>query len=172
MTTVKTERLTLRPWTPDDLDPLAAIFAEPAFWHYPFGRGLTRDETGAFLDREIRRWDVRGYGLWAAELTEDARLVGYIGLASAAWLPQVMPAVEVGWRLHPDVWGRGLATEGGRASLRHGFDSVGLDRIIAICMPENVASSRVMIKLGMSRYLTTWDAVREVTLDAYEMARS
>jgi RimJ/RimL family protein N-acetyltransferase len=66
-----------------------------------------------------------------------------------AFLPAVLPAVEVGWRLSSDVWGRGLATEGGRAGIEYGFDKLGLERIISIIDPENSASLRVAAKLGM-----------------------
>jgi RimJ/RimL family protein N-acetyltransferase len=151
VSTVETERLVLRPWTKADIGPLAAIFGEPAFWHYPFGRGLTREETETYLDRQLNHWADHGFGVWAAERKDDRRLIGYLGLALPTWLPKVMPAVEVGWRLHPDHWGRGLATEGGRASLRYGFDVLHLDRIIAIVMPENLASRRVMAKLEWPR---------------------
>jgi RimJ/RimL family protein N-acetyltransferase len=154
---VETERLRLRPWRHDDLDALAVLFAEPAMWRYPFGRGLTREETEQFLDRHIRHRVTHGFGMWAAELRDKAALVGCIGLAVPTWLPEVLPAVEVGWRLHPDWWGRGLATEGGEASLRHGFDDLGLDRIISIFTPENVASGRVMARLGMRHWLRTTD---------------
>jgi RimJ/RimL family protein N-acetyltransferase len=169
MTTVETERLVLRPWSAGDLDPLEAIMAEPAFWHYPFGRGFTSEETKRFLDRQLEHWDTHGFGVWAAELKDGRRLIGYIGLAVPAWLPQVMPAVEVGWRLHPDQWRRGLATEGGRASIRYGFDALALERIIAIVQPENVASRRVIGKLGMVQMATTRDAVRDVALEIHEI---
>lgn len=172
MTTVETERLVLRPWAEDDLDALAAIFAEPAFWHYPFGRGLTRAETQRYLERQMGHWATHGFGLWAAELKEGRRLIGYIGLSLPTWLPQVMPAVEVGWRLHPDHWGRGLATEGGRASLRYGFDVLDLDRIISIVMAGNAGSRRVMAKLGMVQVSTTRDAERDVSLEIHEITRA
>lgn len=169
MTTVETERLVLRPWAEDDVEALAAIFAEPAVWRYPFGRGFTRGETEHFLERQFDHWAAHGFGSWAAELKDGHALIGYIGLAVPTWLPQVMPAVEVGWRLHPQHWGRGLATEGGRASVRYGFEQLALDRIIAIAMPENVASRRVMTKLGMAEVSTTWDAERNVRLEIHEI---
>ena len=174
MDTVETERLRLRPWRPDDIEPLATLFAEPAVWWYPFGRGLTRQESERFLDRHMRSVEEHGFGMWAAELKDGKELIGYVGLAVPVWLPEVLPAVEIGWRLHPSHWGRGLATEGARASLRYGFDVVGLDRIISIYMPENEASGRVMTKLGMHDCLTTKDpthgdvlAVREITADGW-----
>ena len=168
---METERLVLRRWSTDDVDALAAVFAEPAFWHFPFRRGFTRDETEQFVERQLEHWATHGFGMWAVELKADGRLAGYTGLAIPTWLPQVLPAVEVGWRLHPDHWGRGLATEGGAASLRYGFEKLGLDRIIAIAMPDNVASLRVMAKLGMVEALQTWDAERNVPHVVYEVMR-
>lgn len=171
---METERLRLRPWRADDIEPLAALFAEEAVWWYPFGRGLTRGESERFLDRQMKHWETHGFGLCAAELKEDSELIGFVGLSVPAWLPEVLPAVEVGWRLHPAHWGRGLATEGARATLRHGFDGLGLDRIISIYMPDNVASGRVMTKLGMHDCLVTKDPthgytiqVREITADQW-----
>ena len=174
MTVVETERLRLRPWTVDDLDPLAAIFALPEVSWFPFGRGLAREETERFLGRHLGHWETHGWGSWAAELRGRPELIGYVGLCTVTWLPEVMPAVEVGWRLHPAYWGRGLATEGGRAGLGYGFDDVGLDRIISIFIPENVGSGRVMAKLGMEPFLATTDPtfgspleVREITAAAW-----
>ena len=168
---METERLVLRRWSTDDVDALAAVFAEPAFWHFPFRRGFTRNETEQFVERQLEHWATHGFGMWAVELKADGRLAGYTGLAIPTWLPQVLPAVEVGWRLHPDHWGRGLATEGGAASLRYGFEKLGLDRIIAIAMPDNVASLRVMAKLGMVEALQTWDDERNVPQVVYEVMR-
>lgn len=172
MSAVETERLLLRPWSPTDIEDLAALFAEPKVWHYPFGRGLSRLESEQFLDRQMEHWEANGFGMWAAVLTESAQLIGYIGLSIPSWLPQVLPAVEIGWRLHPDYWGRGLATEGGRASLRHGFEAVDLDRIISIFTPDNVASGRVMEKLRMRDRLATTDEARGIRLAVREITRT
>lgn len=157
METVETDRLLLRPWRPTDIDAMVPLFADPAVWWHPFRRGLTSDECERFLARHMRHWETHGFGMWAAELREREELIGVIGLAVPVWLPEVLPAVEVGWRLHPTAWGRGLATEGGRAALRHGFEVVGLDRIISIFEPDNVASGRVMAKLGMHEWRVTTD---------------
>lgn len=171
MTTVETGRLRLRPWVAGDLDALTVLFAEPRFWQFPFGRGLSAEETARFLERQIEHRREHGFGVWAAERRDGGDLIGYIGLAIPTWLPEVLPAVEVGWRLRPDQWGRGLATEGGRASLEHGFDQLGLDRIISIYMPANVASGRVMDKLGMTHFLTTTDTTG-VTIDVREITQA
>ncbi len=79
--TVETERLLLRPWRHDDLDQLATVFAEPAVWTYPFGRGLSREETERFLDRQFQHWEQHGFGLWTAEVKDGGAPIGFIGLA-------------------------------------------------------------------------------------------
>jgi len=176
--TVETDRLLLRPWRPDDVDALAALFAEPTMWWHPFRRGLTQEETERFVERQTEHLATHGFCMWAAEGKGERRLIGYIGLMVPAWLPEVLPAVEVGWRLHPDHWGRGLATEGGGACLHQGFEMLGLDRLISIFEPENVASGRVMAKLGMRDFLTTKDPghgrplqVREITAEQWRVGK-
>jgi 3-dehydroquinate dehydratase/shikimate dehydrogenase len=169
---VETERLLLRPWRPTDREALAGVFAEPAVWHFPIGRGLTREECEKFLDRQLCHWETHGFGLWAAELRGERKLIGFVGLAIPTWLAAVLPAVEVGWRLHPDQWGMGLATEGGRSSLRYGFESLQLDRIISIFMPDNVASGRVMAKLGLQRSMSTEDPRSGIALEVREITHA
>lgn len=153
---LETARLRLRPWAADDLDPLVVIFAEAEVWRYPFGEGLSRERTVEFLNGYLGRQAEGEPVPWAVEEKASGRLIGYIGLAVPHWLPQVLPAVEVGYRLHPQWWGRGLATEGAAASLQYGFDVLRLDRILAMCDPANHASRRVMQRLGMT-YLRSLD---------------
>jgi RimJ/RimL family protein N-acetyltransferase len=149
-TSATTERMWLRPFEPDDLDALVALHAIPEFWWYPLQRGQTRDETEEFLTRRLTGWATRGFDLWAAVLRETGVMVGWAGLSEPTFLPEIMPAVEVGWRFDPAVWGRGLATEAGGAGLRFGFETLGLDRIVSAYEPDNVASGRVMTRLGMT----------------------
>ena len=123
---ILTDRLRLRRWRPEDLDRLTEIFARPEVWRFPFGRGFTVEETGGFLARRLDLQDQPGASPAAAEDRESERLIGYVGLSVPDWLPEVMPAVEVGWRLDPAFWGRGLATEGARAAVTYGFTVMGL----------------------------------------------
>jgi RimJ/RimL family protein N-acetyltransferase len=150
---IETDRLLLRPWRPaEDLDALAALNADPAVmrWVAP-NRPLRREETADFLDRAIRHWDEHGFGLWALVPRREAGAgcVGFAGLAIPSFLPAVLPAVEVGWRLAPAWWGRGLATEAARASLQFGFERLELRSIVSIVDEGNAASLRVAEKLGM-----------------------
>ena len=82
-------------------------------------------------------------------------MIGWAGLAVPHFLPEVLPAVEVGWRLASDQWGKGLATEAGAAAVDFGFTQGGLTRIVSIYEPENVASGRVMARLGFTHFVTT-----------------
>jgi RimJ/RimL family protein N-acetyltransferase len=149
---VETERLLLRRWRPDtDAEAFAAVNAQPAVMRFipPF-RPMTRAESDALLERVVAHWDEHGYGLWAVERRDDGGgCVGFAGLAVPAFLPEVLPTVEVGWRLHPSCWGRGLATEAARASVRHGAEALGLASVVSIIDPLNAASLRVAAKLGM-----------------------
>ena len=148
MDEVCTERLRLRRFRAGDAEAFAAINADPLVVRY-LGGEIDRAASDALLGRIMAHWDEHGFGLWAAELRDGGRMVGFVGLSIPGFLPAVLPAVEVGWRLASDVWGLGLATEGGRAGIEWGFGSLGLDRIISIIDPDNVASLRVAEKLGM-----------------------
>ena len=146
---VETDRLVLRPFGAGDVAALTALHAIPEFWWFPLRRAMTAAETHQFLDNQTATRAERGFGLWAAELRDGGEVVGWSGLSVPTFLPEVLPAVEVGWRFHPRVWGRGLATEAGAASIEYGFTELGLDEILSIHEPANVTSGAVMARLGM-----------------------
>jgi len=148
--TVETERLLLRAWSAADREPFAAMNADPEVMRYMSGR-LDRAGSDALVDRIIEDWATNGFGLWAIERRSDGRFIGFAGLWRPRFEAPFMPAVEVGWRLSRDAWGLGYATEGGRASVRHGFEEVGLDEIVSFTAVGNVRSRRVMERLGMTR---------------------
>jgi RimJ/RimL family protein N-acetyltransferase len=116
---------------------------------------LTADPGGGFRDADhalevlrghtLADYEKHGFGRWAVVLRDQARIVGFCGLKHLDELGEI----DLGYRFFPEVWGRGLATETGRAVLVHGFDALGLPEIIALALPENRASIRVMQKLGM-----------------------
>lgn len=145
-----TDRLVLRPFEADDLDALAVLHAEPSFWWFSLGRGQTREETGRFLDQQLDHYRSDGFGFAAVVERAGGELAGWAGLGVPRFLPEVLPAVEVGWRLGAKWRGKGFATEAGSAWVRWGFEALGLDRIISIYQPANVASGRVMTKLGFT----------------------
>ena len=153
--TLTTDRLVLRPFTDDDLAELAAVHAEESFWWYPLRAGMTAEQTADFLQRTMERYRTDGFGIEAAIDRVSGALIGWAGLAVPHFLPEVLPAVEVGWRLSGPYRGRGLATEAGAAAVRWGFTGGGLTRLVSIYEPENVASGKVMEHLGFTPYLAT-----------------
>jgi RimJ/RimL family protein N-acetyltransferase len=144
ITTLETERLVLRPLGPADLDALAELHGEESFWWYGLRRAMTRPETADFLARVMAEYEGPDPSLHAVVERSSGAVVGWAGLSVPHFLPEVLPAVEVGWRLGEAFRGRGYATEAGAEALRWGFTDLGLDQILSIFEPENVASGRVM----------------------------
>jgi RimJ/RimL family protein N-acetyltransferase len=147
-TTLRTPRLLLRPWREADRDPYAALNADPRVMEY-FLSPLSRTESDGGAARITAHFDTRGFGLWAVEVMGGAPFVGFIGLAVPAFAAHFTPCTEIGWRLARDAWGVGYATEGAREVARFAFDRLGLEEIVAMTVPANLRSRRVMEKLGM-----------------------
>ncbi|MEV4281384.1 GNAT family N-acetyltransferase [Actinoplanes xinjiangensis] len=172
MIELRTERLLLRQWRDDDLDDLAPIYADPEVMRYiRDGAVQSREDTAAHLDRMRQHWDEHGFGLFAAELVETGELTGWVGLAVPYFLPEVMPSVEIGWRLGRSFWGAGLATEGARAALRFGLVDRGLERLVSIRQVENVRSARVMEKIGLTFDRRTTVPGNGRVVDVYAISR-
>ncbi|HUR77353.1 MAG TPA: GNAT family N-acetyltransferase [Acidimicrobiales bacterium] len=143
---METERLILRRWRDADRSPFAALNQDPEVMEH-FVSPLTRAQSDDFVDRIEAHFDAHRWGLWAVEVVDSGAFIGYVGL----WPPNFMPAVEVGWRLCKESWGRGYATEAARAAIDDGFERLGLDEIVSFTAVANVRSRRVMQKLGMQR---------------------
>jgi ribosomal-protein-alanine N-acetyltransferase len=147
---IETPRLRLRDWRDDDVEPYAAMNADARVREF-FARRLTAEESAASA-RSIRAHFVRhGFGLWAVEVMGGAPFVGFIGLSVPGFTAPFTPCVEVGWRLAVAAWGQGYATEGAEAALAFGFTQLGLTEIVAMTVPANMRSRRVMDRLGMRR---------------------
>lgn len=131
----------------------------------------TEDETKVFIRRCEELWEVRGFGLFAVEIRETGELAGFVGLSVPTFLPEVMPAVEIGWRLGRAFWGKGIATEAAKETLRFGFENCDLNEIVSICQVGNTASERMMQKLGMSLERETVDHSCGRTVRVYEIKR-
>ncbi len=147
MVATTTSRLLLREFTPDDVDALAPILADPEVMRFSLSGPETREQTAAFITWCQEQYARSGFGLWAVIHIEDGQLIGYCGLSE--WDIEGAHEVEVGYRLDPEYWGRGLATEAAEAALEYARNRLGLSRVIAIIEAENVASIRVAEKIGM-----------------------
>jgi RimJ/RimL family protein N-acetyltransferase len=147
---LRTERLVLRQWREEDLEPFATLNADPETMRY-FVAPPTRAESDALAERSRRQIDDEGWGLWAVEVAGGPSFIGFVGLARPSFEAHFTPAVEVGWRLAREHWGHGYATEAGRAALAHGFEELGLREIVSFTSLLNEPSWRVMERLGMAR---------------------
>ncbi len=147
---LRTNRLLLRRWRPEDRDPFADLNADPVVMEH-FVSCPTRAESDDLVDRVEDHFDREGYGLWAVEVTETGRFAGFVGLWPTTFDAPFTPAVEVGWRLAQHAWGSGYATEAARTAVADGFERVGLDEIVSMTSVGNSRSRRVMEKLGMTR---------------------
>ena len=147
---LRTDRLVLRGWTPEDRAPFAVLNADPAVVEYLPGP-LDATASDALVARIETGWAELGYGLWAVEVSGEARFVGFAGLSGAGFEAPFTPAVEVGWRLARAAWGHGYATEGGRAALAFAFEVVGVDEVVSFTTVRNIRSRAVMERLGLRR---------------------
>lgn len=172
MIELRTERLLLRQWRDNDLDALAPMYADPEVMRYiRDGAVRDREQTAAHLARMRQHWDEHGFGLFAAELVETGELTGWVGLAVPYFLPEVLPAVEIGWRLGRSFWGAGLATEGAQAALRFGLVDQGMERLVSIRQIDNVRSARVMEKIGLTFDRRTTVPGNGQLVDVYAISR-
>lgn len=145
---IETERLILRQITEADLDDWAeSIFGDPRVTRYLPKRDISpRDRAERALKATNEDWINYGYGEWAVTLKPDRKLIGQCGLISVKETGET----EVDYSLARPYWARGIATEAARACVRFGFEIAGLDHLIALAVPENIASRRVMEHVGMT----------------------
>jgi ribosomal-protein-alanine N-acetyltransferase len=144
MPEIETLRLQLRHFALEDLDDLFRIYSNPEVSRYISKGARTKDETKAALINIIKHWK-HGFGMWAVVHKQSSKMIGRCGLCFLDNTPEV----ELGYALDKLYWNQGLATEASLVSLQYGFEQVGLERIVAIARPENIASQRVMQKVGM-----------------------
>jgi RimJ/RimL family protein N-acetyltransferase len=146
---LRTQRLLLRRWRPDDAEPFAALNADPDVMEL-FPKRLSRQETKAFIRRIEEEFTERGHGLWAVEVRGFAPFIGFVGLHHHTFPAHFTPAVEVGWRVARRHWGRGYATEAAREALAFGFGRLALGEIVSFTVPQNARSRQVMERLGLT----------------------
>lgn len=145
---ITTERLHLRPWGLTDLPAMHRMNADPRVMaHFP--ATLTEAESKAFIERLMAAQHEHGYSYFAAEERNSANVIGFIGMAYQDYEAPFNPATDIGWRLMPEYWGKGYATEGARACLDFAFEALGLSEVVAVAVAQNTPSLRVMQRIGM-----------------------
>lgn len=145
---IETERLILRHFTPEDAADNYRIYSDPDNMRFMGGPPDSVERERYYIGRHIANYyEVHGFGLWAAVLKEDGRLIGRCGFI---YQPvEGRQEVEVSYLIDRPYWGQGLATEAAGATLRLGFGRYGFTRVVAMINPGNVASVRVAEKIGM-----------------------
>ena len=146
---LRTDRLLLRRWVPADSAPFATMNADPRVMQYLPG-ALSHEESDRFIGRIEAHFDRHDFGLWAVEIPGQVPFAGFIGLSIPAFDAHFTPCVEIGWRLAAAQWGRGYATEGARAVLSFGFETLRLGEIVSFTVADNLRSRRVMERIGMA----------------------
>jgi len=148
---IKTDRLVLRQWRQEDLEPFAKLNADPRVMEY-FPSTLSREDSDQLAKRMQTKIEENGCGFWAVSVLGIAEFIGFIGLntldPSTLAVP-FAPAVEIGWRLAFDYWGKGYATEGARAALHYGFTTLHFKEIVSFTAVQNMRSRHVMEGIGM-----------------------
>ena len=154
MTTLATARLRLEPLADSHLDGFNALNSDPQVMRYLTGKPETLEESKTIIERVKGRWAEVGYSWWALVERDSGELVGAGALQNlrreATLLPDLDCPLEIGWRLRRDRWGRGYAIEAATAIVDFAFDRFRPDELLAVCHPDNVASSGVMKRLGMT----------------------
>ena len=147
---IRTGRLLLRRWRAEDVEPFAAICGDPEVMRY-IGSGAIRTHEQVVLSVQAfeRDWEENGYGLFAVERVGGGQMIGFTGLANPTFLPEILPAVELGWRFARSAWGNGYATEAAKAALDFALARLRLPEVVSIYQANNHASARIVQKLGM-----------------------
>jgi RimJ/RimL family protein N-acetyltransferase len=144
-----TPRLVLRRWREDDLEPFAALNADPLVMRH-FPAPLTRTESDRLVDAFEAEFAAQGWGRWAVERRDSGDFIGFVGLTVPRRALPFMPCVEIGWRLAAAHWHQGYATEAARAALAFGFERLRLSEIVSFTALANRPSRAVMERLGMA----------------------
>lgn len=163
-----TPRVRFRLWSPQDRREFRRMNRNPRVMEY-FPSPLSAPASDALLDRLMAHQEQEGFGVWPIEMAAAAAgrngaepekpgrsnapdaptFMGFVGLLRVRFAAPFVPAVEIGWRLLPEYWGRGYATEAAGACLAFGFETLGLQEVVAFTTPANRRSRRVMERVGM-----------------------
>jgi ribosomal-protein-alanine N-acetyltransferase len=147
---LRTARLVLRPWRPEDRAGFAALNADPVVMEF-FPSVLTRAESDALVDRFKAEFAERGFCPWAVEESASGSFIGFVGLHAVPSQLTFAPAIEVGWRLARRSCGHGYAVEAATAAMKYGYESICASEIVSFTSALNLRSRRVMERLGMTR---------------------
>lgn len=147
---IETERLILRDWQESDLIVFQQMNQDPLTMEF-FPKMLSLYESRQFFERIKHEFEERGYGLYAVELKESKRFIGFTGFHYTVMNTNFSPCIEIGWRYTHDVWGKGYATEAAKACLNYAKKNLSLKEVYSFTSQLNQRSENVMKKIGMQK---------------------
>jgi len=147
---IETDRIILRRWQDSDKAPFAQMNADPRVMEF-LGSPLTPKKSNAAVEAQNALMDKGEPAFWAAARKIDNQFIGMIGVKAVTFAAAFAPCYEIGWRLSPDHWGRGYATEGAKAALTLAFRDWDMREIYSFTVPKNIKSQAVMQRIGMRR---------------------
>lgn len=148
---IKTERLGLRNWQTKDIVPAKTMNSDNTVMEF-FPSIWSQKQTEDFIQRMRKHFRKHEFCYFAVDELETGKFIGFIGLMHQTYITPFTPFIDVGWRLVPEAWGQGFATEGAKACLNFAFAELNLKEVYAIAPELNKKSKRVMEKLGMYKY--------------------
>lgn len=144
------QRLGFRKWSEADIEPFAAINADPDVMKY-FPNILTLEETSVFVDRIHASFSKYNYCFYAVDILKSQEFIGFIGFMWQTFEANFTPCAEIGWRLKKQVWNQGLATEGATRCLQYGFNELNFKEVYSFTATINKPSERIMQKISMQK---------------------
>lgn len=153
---------------------MAAINPDPEVTRY-LNRPVDPAAIDAFYTLVGDHWSEHGFGFWALEAREPelaGQFIGFVGVAYPTFLAEVASRPELGWRLAPCAWGRGLATEAAKAARDHALNTLACPELISIIHPENLRSRRLATKLGMTLEQHIHNPMLNRDVDVWRLASS
>lgn len=150
---IQTERLILREWKDSDIPIFIAMNRDLEVMKF-FPNLLSEDESQALVANFRNHFSENGFGFFAVELKKTQEFIGFVGIAKVNFEAHFTPAVEIGWRLSSQNFGKGYATEAAQEVLKFAFEELSMKEIVAFTIPENLPSQNVMKKIGMVRDLS------------------
>jgi len=147
---IETDRLLLRPFQESDFEAVYEFGSNKKVQEFTGENDLLTLQGAKDIIKNVwfKDYEKHGYGRWATIYKSDNRLIGFTGLK---YLEEI-DETDIGFRYLPEYWGKGIATEASKEMIRYGFEKLNLAEIIAIAMKENIASNRVLVKIGLNHY--------------------
>ncbi|MTG98986.1 MULTISPECIES: GNAT family N-acetyltransferase [Myroides] len=152
---IETERLVIRQYKESDLADFIRMNQDEHVMEF-FLRKMTVEESTAAYHRMQDKIEEQGYAFFAVEEKSSGSFIGFVGLLDITFDVDFAPGVEIGWRMLPEFWGKGYATEAAKACLRFAKETLGLSKVYSFTTTQNIRSSNVMQKIGM-RYVKNFN---------------